>query len=188
MISDEGVRAGSETAYTIGLARRDDLALIPAIELAAARLLSGHAPESVLAEATAAADLDRYCREGRLWVARAGDCPVGFASVELLEPHVAHLDELDVHPDHGRRGLGRRLVAAVCDWAVRAGFEAVTLSTFRDVPWNMPFYAKIGFDVFPTAALSAALVSVVDEEARRGLDTQRRVVMRRTLAPMTPLA
>jgi GNAT superfamily N-acetyltransferase len=165
--------------YTVDLARHDDLPLIPAIELAAARLLAGHAPEAVLAETTSQADLERARGEGHLWVARANGHPVGFAHVKVLEPHSAHLDELDVHPDHGRRGLGRRLVTAVCDWALHAGLGAVTLSTFRDVPWNRPFYETLGFVVVPGDALSPALRAVVGNEARRGLDTSRRVVMRR---------
>ena len=168
--------------YRIALARRADLVLLPGIELAAARLLTGHAPESVLAEATSEADLHRAWRDAHLWVAIANDRPVGFALVKVLEARVAHLHELDVHPDHGRRGLGRRLVEAVCAWAMRAQFESVTLSTFRDVPWNMPFYERAGFDVVPSNALSPALASIVDDEARRGLDMHRRVVMRRVLA------
>jgi GNAT superfamily N-acetyltransferase len=168
--------------YRVALARQTDLALLPAIELAAAQLLVGHAPESVLAEATSIADLNCARSEGHLWVATADDRPVGFALVKIVEPTTAHLHELDVHPDFGRRGLGRRLVEAVCDWAVRARFESVTLSTFRDVAWNMPFYARLGFEVVPRTTLSPALADIVDDEARRGLDTHRRVVMRRVLA------
>jgi hypothetical protein len=53
------------------------------------------------------------------------------------------------------------------------------LTTFRDVPWNMPFYARVGFEVIPPEQLSPALCSVVEEESRRGLDRTRRVAMRR---------
>jgi GNAT superfamily N-acetyltransferase len=173
--------SATDPAYSVAAARPRDLALLPAIELAAARLLVGHAPESVLAEATTGEAFDRARRDGHLWVALAGDRPVGFAHVEVFEAGVAHLDELDVHPSHGRRGLGTRLVAAVCEWAARERFDSVTLSTFRDVPWNMPFYAKLGFTVVPRGALSRALALVVADEARRGLDPNRRVVMRRVL-------
>ena len=179
--AERGGDSTGEPKYSIGLARRDELHLIPAIELAAARLLVGHAPERVLAEATSETDLERARRAGHLWVARSRDRPVGFAHVKVLEPGSVHLDELDVHPEHGRRGLGRQLVTAVCDWAARAQFEAVTLCTFRDVLWNRPFYEKLGFELVPKDALSPALASVVEDETRRGLDPARRVVMRRML-------
>jgi putative acetyltransferase len=172
---------GVDVSYSIVPARSRDLASLPAIELAAARLLVGHAPESVLSETKPAFDLERACHDGRLWVALENDTPVGFAHVEVFGAGAAHLDELDVHPVHGRRGLGTRLVGAVCDWARREGFEAVTLSTFRDVPWNMPFYTRLGFTIVPPATLSSALAAVVADEARRGLDTDARVVMRRDL-------
>jgi GNAT superfamily N-acetyltransferase len=165
--------------YEIAAARPRDLPLLPAIELAAARLLAGHAPESVLAEVTPAHDFADAQARGHLWVALADDAAVGFAHVKLLEPDAAHLDELDVHPDHGRRGLGRRLVTTVCEWAASAGLQSVTLSTFRDVRWNMPFYASLGFAAVPPASLGRALASIVEEERRRGLDPARRVVMRR---------
>jgi len=132
----------------------------------------------VLAEVTSERQLQDAQHDGRLWVARAGAAAVGFAHVEIIEPNAIHLDELDVHPDHGRRGLGTRLVKAVCEWAQARGQLAVTLATFREVPWNMPFYARLGFAEIPTDALTPALRSVVENEARRGLDPARRVVMR----------
>jgi GNAT superfamily N-acetyltransferase len=165
--------------YTIRPARSTDLALLPAIELAAARLLVGHAPEFVLNETTSDEVLNTAQRHGHLWVALADDVPVGFAHIEVIEPTVAHLEEIDVHPQHGRRGLGTQLVRAICAWAFAAGYHAVTLTTFRDVPWNMPFYARLGFEVIPSEALGPALRSVVQDETRRGLDPARRVAMRR---------
>jgi GNAT superfamily N-acetyltransferase len=166
------------THYDIAPARPTDLPHLAAIELAAAQLLRGHAPEHVLALATSAQALEVAARASCLWVALADDIPVGFAHVKLLEPNAAHLDELDVHPDHGRRGLGTRLVEAVCDWACQNGRPAVTLSTFRIVPWNMPFYARLGFVEVPTDALTPALRAVVEDEIRRGLDPAHRLVMR----------
>ena len=118
----------------------------------------------------------------RLWVALADDDPVGFAHVETIERNAVHLEEIDVHPGHGRHGLGTMLVLHVCRWAVSNGYESVTLTTFRDPPWNMPFYARLGFEVVPREELSSALRAVVDDESRRGLDASHRVVMRRRLS------
>lgn len=165
--------------YRITTARLEDLARLAAIELAAGRLLTGHAPESVLNETTSLDVLEEAQRAGHLWVILADDLPVAFAHVELIERGAAHLEEIDVHPDHGRRGLGAKLVRRVCEWAARHGYESVTLTTFRDVPWNMPFYARLGFGVVPSEQLSAGLRAVVDDETRRGLDPSRRVVMKR---------
>ena len=167
--------------YTITPARPKDLAVLPAIELAAARLLVGHAPESVLNETTSDEVFNTAQRHGH-WVALADDVPVGFAQIEVIEPTVAHLEEIDVHPQHGRRGLGTKLVRATCAWAIAAGYHSVTLTTLRDVPWNMPFYARLGFEVIPSEELSPALRSVVQDETRRGLDPTRRVAMRRPCA------
>jgi GNAT superfamily N-acetyltransferase len=165
--------------YRITTARPHDLPLLPGIELAAARLLAGHAPESVLSETTSQEELENARSHGHLWVALADDVPVGFAHVNVLDPTAAHLEEIDVHPEHGRRGLGRRLVLAVCAWAATHGYRWVTLTSFQDVPWNMSFYARLGFEVIPPQELSPALVLILQDEARRGLDPARRVAMRR---------
>jgi GNAT superfamily N-acetyltransferase len=116
-------------------------------------------------------------------VAREADgSVVGFAQVELVggEPH---LEEMDVLPSHGRRGIGRRLLGAIQAWTREAGYAALTLTTFRDVPWNAPFYASCGFRILPPAEIPAALRAVVEEEAARGLDPATRVVMHWGVSP-----
>jgi len=167
--------------YTITAARLQDLLRLSAIELAAARLLEGHAPESVLNETTSLDVLKQAQLDGRLWVALADGVPVGFAHVEVIEPEAVHLEEIDVHPEHGRRGLGARLVLRVCEWAAVHRCGSVTLTTFREVPWNMPFFAQLGFVIVPPEQLSTSLFAIVDDETRRGLDPLRRVVMKRQL-------
>lgn len=165
--------------YRIAGARPADLTSLPAIELAAARLLDGHAPASVLTETTRPETFAKAQEDGHLWVVLADEIPIGFAHVDVIERDAAHLEEIDVHPAHGRRGLGTMLVLHVCRWAVANGYESVTLTTFRDPPWNMPFYARLGFDVVPHEEQSSALRNVVDDERRRGLDPSSRVVMKR---------
>jgi GNAT superfamily N-acetyltransferase len=169
------------TSYRIASARPTDVPLLPAIELADARLFVGYASEWLLNQTTSEQSLSRGQSDGHLWVALTGDQPVGFALVDLIEPASAHLEELDVHPDHGRRGLGRRLVTTVCDWAAGKGYTSVTLNTSRDVAWNMPFYARLGFEEVPVEEQTPALRAVFDAETRRGLDANRRLVMRRRL-------
>ena len=70
----------------------------------------------------------------------AGD-PVGYAMVGLVDGH-AHLEQLSVLPEHGGRGIGTALLDAVAAWATARGDAEVTLTTFRDVPFNAPLYAN----------------------------------------------
>jgi GNAT superfamily N-acetyltransferase len=167
--------------YEIRLAQPGEVSLLPAIELAAARLFADtdlgidHATLESTApvEAHAAAQ-----RAGMLWVAVApsGE-PVGFAYGRMLgdEPH---LEELDVHPGHGRRGLGAKLVRALIEWARAHGATGVTLSTFRDIAWNAPFYARMGFRALAADELDDDERELIALEARKGLPVERRVVMR----------
>jgi len=165
------------SSYSIRPAGVENIRGLSAIELAAAKLLKGYAPESVLTETTDEHTFADAAREGRLWVALKRDVPVGFALVKLLADDLPHLEELDVDPSHGRRGVGTALVRAVCKWAADSGYTMLTLSTFRAVPWNFPFYARLGFEEIPRETLRSELLAVVSEEADRGLDPDTRVVM-----------
>jgi GNAT superfamily N-acetyltransferase len=167
----------SLSGYSIVRAHHRHLRALPAIELDAAQMLRGHAPESVLRETTDMRTLSDAADHGRLWVALAGERPVGFALVKMLADDLPHLDELDVEPSHGRRGVGTALVRAVCDWATVDGYAMLTLSTFRAVAWNLPFYARLGFVEIPSHLLRPELAAVVSEETSRGLASETRAVM-----------
>ena len=119
---------------------------------------------------------------GYVWIAASADAdePIGFAYADVVDGAL-HLEELDVLPRWGRRGIGRALVAAVVASAHRAGLAAVTLTTFRDVPWNAPFYAGLGFRVLETHELSPGLEALLAAEGARGLPRDLRVAMRREL-------
>jgi predicted N-acetyltransferase YhbS len=167
-----------DARYSILPARPQDIHALAAIELTAAKLLEGHAPQSVLDEATHEQTFREAQAQGQLWVALAEDTPVGFALVEMLARGLPHLEEIDVDPQHGQRGLGTALVRSVCEWVSRSGYAAVTLTTFRAVLWNMPFYSRLGFEEVPMTELGPELEAVVRDESARGLDPKRRVVMR----------
>jgi len=85
-------------------------------------------------------------------------------------------------PEHARRGLGRALLGAVVAWAEQRGFPSVTLTTFRHLPWNAPFYAAQGFRALPDQHLPAGLARLLAAEAEAGLDPSKRVAMRLDLA------
>jgi GNAT superfamily N-acetyltransferase len=125
--------------------------------------------------------LARLIDAGQVWVAcDAADTAVGVVIASVREG-VVYVEEIDVLAEHGRRGLGGRMLDAVCAWAQERGYPAVTLSTFRDVPWNGPFYRKHGFVDLEPAAWTAGMRVIREQEAHHGLRTDVRVFMRRDL-------
>jgi GNAT superfamily N-acetyltransferase len=106
---------------------------------------------------------------------------LGYAMVELVDDH-AHLEPLSVLPEHGRKGIGTQLLDAVAEWARNQGHGEVTLTTFRDLPFNAPLYARRGYEVVPEDEWTDALRELVAHEATLGLDPSARVVMRRPLS------
>jgi GNAT superfamily N-acetyltransferase len=164
--------------YEITLARPDHLSRLPAIELAAATLFRDFPPAApVLDDHTPLDVLQDAQQRQNLWVALADEVPVGFAMALLIARDHPHLQEMDVHPDHGRRGVGSALLGAVSAWATRNGYRQLTLTTFRGVAWNMPFYARRGFVELPPERLTPELKSIVEVERAHGLDPAQRVVM-----------
>ena len=163
--------------YSITPAASRHLDGLDVVERAAAQLLRGHAPRAVLEQTISREALAAAMGRGHLWVALDGDAPVGFAQVEMLADDLPHLNEVDVHPAHGRRGLGTRLVRAVCNWVEGAGHDQITLTTFRQIPWNMPWYTRLGFVELPAGRWRDELRRLVAAETARGLDPVQRVAM-----------
>jgi N-acetylglutamate synthase-like GNAT family acetyltransferase len=129
---------------------------------------------------TAAEAYEPLLADGLVWVAEADGALVGFAACEAFDDAL-HLWELAVRRECQGRGLGRALVAACIAQARIRGLPGVTLTTFRDIAWNAPFYAGSGFAEVPQGALNARLAGDLDTEARRGLDIANRCAMRLTL-------
>jgi GNAT superfamily N-acetyltransferase len=169
--------------YEIGAARRDELSTLRAVETAAASLFPPEAvPPRFREDSHPLEFFEQALSQGRLWVVRALDsgAPVGFAAARVLDG-CAHLQEVDVHPDHGRRGLGRALICHVADWARASGFDRLTLTTFRHFDWNAPFYARFGFEEIPPPEVGPELLASLEEEASEGFDPASRVAMRLAL-------
>lgn len=161
----------------IGEAREGELGVLGEIERACARLF----PEEVLPverrDDVVPAEVLRRAREaGTLWVARAAGEVVGYLVAEPTAEEI-YVVQLDVRPDWQRRGVGRALVERAARCAEERGRKAVTLTTFASVPWNAPWYRKIGFVEVAEAALTERLRRQLEEERAAGL--KGRVAMAR---------
>jgi GNAT superfamily N-acetyltransferase len=128
----------------------------------------------------AAEDHRPFAAQGLVWVAEEADQLIGFATCEAFEDEL-HLWELAVSHEAQGKGAGRALLAAVADEARARGLPAVTLTTFRDVPWNAPFYARCGYVEIPEADFGPFLKLVREKETAIGLDVASRCAMRLAL-------
>ena len=139
-------------SHLVRLARSDEVHRIRAIEDEAGAIFSGLGLiDETLDISFPLDDVHRLVRMGQVWVACLDETlPVGMVIASVREG-AAYVEEMDVLPAHGRRGLGARMLRAVCNWAQAQGYATVTLSTIRDVQWNGPFYRKHGFVVLPEA-------------------------------------
>ncbi|MFF8965132.1 GNAT family N-acetyltransferase [Streptomyces globisporus] len=170
-------------------ARRSDLPVLQDIERAAGE------PFRALGMAFVADDdpppldlLESYRQAGRCWVATdplsaTGDRPLGYVLADPVDDAL-HIEQVSVDPAAARRGIGRDLIAHLAALAARRGMTALTLTTFTDVPWNAPYYARIGFRVLAEGELTDGLRAIRAEEAQHGLDRWPRVCMRRELSPV----
>ena len=170
------------TGWSIRLAKPEDAEHLPAIERAAGRLflevdgLSGIADmDPIPADAQRA-----MIRKGHCLVAESDGRIVGFLSTQ---PHrrELHIRELSVHPDMQGQGIGAVLLRAIGVDALNSGFAALTLTTFTDVAWNAPFYARLGFETVEDLDAHPRLKADIEQEVAHGLPRERRCAMIRFL-------
>jgi GNAT superfamily N-acetyltransferase len=163
-------------------ARPDELALLIEIERAA-----GAAFRSLGMDAVADDDpgsipqLAPYAEDNRAFVAvDSAERLVGYLLLDVVDG-AAHIEQVSVHPDHARRGIGRALIESAEAWARDRGLHALTLTAYVAVPWNGPYYERLGFHYLSADEETPGLRSIRDHERDSGLDAWPRACMRREL-------
>jgi GNAT superfamily N-acetyltransferase len=173
-----------ESGYKIRSPRFEELTLLSRIEKSAASLFLD-TPYSFLVNAEPL-PLD-FVRErfqaGQVWVAvDQHDAVIGYAVTREVDDTI-YLQQIDVHPEHGQKGIGYALVDTVCSWAKRHSYRVMSLSTFRDIPWNAPFYSKFGFRILDESELTTGFQQIRLKEFEAELPISERVIMHRKLEP-----
>jgi GNAT superfamily N-acetyltransferase len=130
------------------------------------------------------ADLRHFQAAGRAWVIdepREAEEP-GIVAFLLAEPvdERLHIAQVSVHPGAARRGLGRTLISYVGGLA-QAG--RLSLTTYERVPWNAPYYRRLGFRELPEREWGSGLSAIRAGERQAGLDRWPRLAMVRENNP-----
>ncbi|GAA2327727.1 GNAT family N-acetyltransferase [Streptomyces kunmingensis] len=159
-----------------------ELPRLQAIEVAAGAAFRALGMDAVADdEPPALEELERFRRAGHAWVAEGDEGTVIAYLVGLVVDDAFHIEQVTVDPDAARRGIGRALIAYAERFARDRGLTGLTLTTFTDVPWNAPYYERLGFRRLSADALTPGLRDIRAAEAANGLDRWPRVCMRREL-------
>ena len=174
--------ASRSAAVSVRGVRPGDVGRLQAIQLAAGDAFR-HVGMSAVADSPplAAESLSGYRRAGRAWAAVDDhDEPVGFVVADVVDG-AAHIEQVSVHPAHARQRIGAMLLDHVAGWAVRHSLSALTLITFRGVPWNAPYYERLGFRELTGDEVTPGLAVLWAAGPGAGQDRPVRVCMRREL-------
>ena len=161
-------------------ARESDAGALAAIERSAAELFHALPNLAWIADEpvpSTAAQQDVISRQP-VWVGEIDGRAVAFLIGELC-PDALHIAEVSVHRDWHRHGIGRLMIQQAEVAAVRLVRRAITLTTFRAVAWNAPYYQRLGFKV--ETEPSARLASLLASEIERGFVAGSRCAMRKAL-------
>ncbi|MDD7931587.1 GNAT family N-acetyltransferase [Actinomycetospora straminea] len=162
-------------------ARGDELDLLRQVEIAAGAVFREVGMDEIADDTPPSTVVLQGARDrGGLWVVADAGRPVAYLMDDVVDGE-AHLEQVSVDPSHARRGIGASLVEDLVARARAAGRSAITLTTFVDVPWNAPYYARLGFRALDDDELGPGLRAVRRAEIARGLDRWPRVAMRRDL-------
>lgn len=145
MVDPPHVVPAQVVTYTIGYGRPAHAGRLREIERAASVRFRGIGMGAIADnEPTPASIIEDRATLRRLLVACDGTG--GLAGFLIWSPKdgLAYIEEVSVDPAHAGHRLAGRMIDRLCA-DVRAHFDRVSLATFRDVPWNAPYYAKLGF-------------------------------------------
>jgi len=159
-------------------ARHDDIPSLAAIERSAASIFREVGLAWVAAGEPLSADyLEQLCRHHTLWVATdVNDHPVGFLAAETLDRSF-FIVELSVQAEHQQLGLGAGLMAAAIAHARAELFATVSLTTYRHLRWNAPFYTRLGFIEVEAASLGEQHLAQLQYEVEVGHEARLRCAM-----------
>ena len=171
--------AWSAARLEIRPATPDDVAELARIEVEAGRLFLTVDMPLVAGDEVDETELWHSIAEQRVWVASYDGAVAGYVEASVADGR-AHVDQVSVRPAAGRRGIGRALVRHVEAWGRERNLDGTTLTTFRDVPWNGPYYRRLGYRELAEAEVGPELRAIMEREATwPGIVPQLRCAMHR---------
>lgn len=187
----------SDKSYiSIRLAASTDIPFLPGIESSASAIFKTIPALSFIASdpPLTVEELEKFLSSRHLWVATyddpdSGSLPVAFLAAKPIQTsnvnnseaasNHLYIAECSVHSSYQRRGIARKLMSFVEEYARENKFDGLTLITFLDLPWNGGFYQHFGFVEADAEQLGEDYVTILEEEREKWkyLSTWRRGAM-----------
>lgn len=169
-----GANGQWENVVNIRLGKATELDALDAVIRSSDELFRGTHLEWAIEEAASEAyRFKRALGEGSLWVAEVDGQLAGLVCAHATEESL-YVDQLSVAREYQGRGIGRALMETAIAHA-RAHHPAISLITDREIPWNAPFYATLGFVEWPKP--DPGVQADLDDEIADGFDPATRIVM-----------
>jgi len=168
--------------FTIRRARPADIPLLGPVERSAAQIFRSVNLDFLTDGPTVDQTfLATMAQSNHLWVAVSRmDEPIGFVGGENIDGNF-HLVEISVAKPFQGQGIGRFLMGQMTEAVRREGYRTITLTTYRDLPWNGRWYARMGFSEIPVLEMGPEYWQIWQIEARHGFNMGTRCLMRKIL-------
>jgi len=98
---------------------------------------------------------------------------IGFATYRHVDQK-PYLDQLSVHPQAMRAGVGSQLMGHVIAWSAD---QPLWLTTYSHLPWNGPYYERKGFTAIDDGQCGPELLSILEAQRAVLPDPQQRIAM-----------
>jgi ribosomal protein S18 acetylase RimI-like enzyme len=173
----DSLKAGAE--FKIRRAQSYDIPLLEYVERSAAEIFRtanlGFLADGDTVDPKALAAMSQA---SHLWVAvNRFDQPLGFVGGEYLSGNF-HIVEISVAKEFQGKGVGKALMNTMVEHIRREGYKSITLTTYKNLPWNGPWYSRMGFFEVNAQDMGRAYLQILESE---GLDLRSRCVMRKIL-------
>ncbi|MCV6574337.1 MAG: GNAT family N-acetyltransferase [Cohaesibacter sp.] len=120
---------------------------------------------------------EHFYSNGLGWCAKTSNSIVAGFVIAHPRENILHIDELSVHADYQRQGIGSALLLHLIAQAKQKNFDAVSLTTYSDIAWNGPFYHRYGFVSFCETERPSWLSDLLNKEIRSGASASTRIAM-----------
>jgi len=171
-------------SYSIRKTQHSDIESLAAIERSAGQTFKTFPDLALIADGSvmSAQEHRHFIEDGLSWatVETASQDLVGFLTATLFSDEF-YIAELSVSQDHQQKGLGSKLIQTALNAALALDMKAATLTTFIDVPWNAPYYERLGFVILTDENMPSYLKQILQMQKKEGLPLEKRCAMRKVL-------